>query len=637
MKLLLGFLIVFSQRWGVAGNGEAIRANKTVQAASSCLQLLLPDILSIPRETITEGWLKSNMRFGPEVTFTAPGFEGDQVHAKVNAYTRVVFDHAGLKQALRLNTELSLADIGWIGRFVDNVLNFPPLTIKLIDTPKITKWMKKGSFQGFHVQRLSLFTKDEKTKPIFLTIEPNAIELNQPPQAFPDIRKSWKDVFSRANQSGFAGTFNWASGGGGGHMHLGFKNAETNLFIQYPDLVLSILLLPLLRPEIMTAFYDANGYGILSNARTPFDASNDERIKVSNFFNSAQTILRDPRGTVNDFLAIAEAAPSFLKNHYSYISLKNLLSGNPRLEVRSQRSYQAVEDIEASAEFWLKTVLYLVHNPFEVPGYRFWNQSPHVKTLMEQRQNLLEWMNLIGLSKEAQARVLRFSGDSVFDDSYYKVREASTGKWLRARALFLPDSVQAQRSQFELQMPISVNEGRKIAQIRLEERSHEDVTYFMEERNGELWIAMILPRSHFKPTMNTIHLMDENGNVLKRFRVQANARLEGSPNEDILVDENLDPASPITLVASNFSNELIVSTPSDVKHYKAVWIDNKAVPFQFVFNGSQTVFSLNEDVLKKVPHSEVIKIEIVYQTSHPKFLGSFSFRIKMTERGLAPF
>jgi len=218
-----------------------------------------------------------------------------------------------------------------------------------------------------------------------LTIEDGSIEVNQNPTAVEKQYSTWKDLDSRAARHQFFPKLDGAIAGGGTHLHFGWDSRENNLWLKRPDLLAQVLKFPLLFPEVFYLMHTHNDLGPNSSVVQPWDFEDaHEKIWEFNEFiadlERMSKMLDVSPEFVSTFLMVH--TPSFLRHHNSYISLKNIDTHNPRIEIRLI-DLTTTSQLRATARFW-RAVLFVVFIEtlaLDEDSQHVWDISPraHIK------------------------------------------------------------------------------------------------------------------------------------------------------------------------------------------------------------------------------------------------------------------
>ena len=282
---------------------------------------------------------------------------------------------------------------------------------------------------GFHFEALL-----ENGQTMIITPEPGAIELNLAPQRISEIASAWSNIFKRAKKNGFVGTPGFATGGGGGHIHIGFDSIETNLFLLEPFTAFSLFHLGVALPGIPYMLRELEDFGINSSSFTPGDliipynfdreprrlqkfASRQLRTRIlPSLIRLAGSLGRQEKFSERDlavmwYLALENVSKVFFQ-HNSFVSLKNFRPDqfDKRLEWRFIRAFNSFGDLEAASQAIFNSVLYSIQLledlPFEV---KLLEGQPSRESLAQ----LEWWTQKINLSKVNQKRLRYFGGVDV--------------------------------------------------------------------------------------------------------------------------------------------------------------------------------------------------------------------------------
>jgi hypothetical protein len=386
-----------------------------VLAVSLCS---LPLFSQIP-EVITEEWLQDHMRFGPEVTFTNE-ILFELPNPPLPKFDRSIrFNRRNLKRlctgVLTETTVYTQVQIQEVIRFLEDVLKVKSGQLDLrsyseLFDPTEMLGLREASYL-VHRQPVTFSVVLPNGRSATLTIEHGAIEVNQSPQAINEIRPTWARIFRRAKAHGYQGNMYFASGGGRGHVHLGFDSFKNNLFMARPLLLQRLIILPLIYPGMIYHLHDQSDFGPDSTIETPYGDGAEKQRDFLRFLWSIFTNQDMSPHVFNTWLGIN--LPEALKNHDSFLSFKNINSDNPRVEVRFQRGYATLSDVTTIAHFWLRSLLVLVNakvSDFIPPDF---SEHPYEKRPSELSADFKHWMKRIGLSRHHQEALWNFGGDDL--------------------------------------------------------------------------------------------------------------------------------------------------------------------------------------------------------------------------------
>lgn len=387
-------------------------------------------------DRITLDWLKQNMLFGPEVTFTSEIIWGLDAKKSVQKYLeRSERPHpreqkfkGGLtpknqKQILAFMMEDSHSPL--TSEQAHEILRFLRDVVRA-ESGTMTNGEYNTELRGRDGKPVSIHTNNGRFTfavttldglTLTVNLEPGVLEVNQPPQLFDEILPAWTGIFERAKQAGFTESLEWMSSGGGGHLHLGFKDKRANLFWLRPHIVADLVELPLKQPALLLAFRGLDDFQTDSTSVIPSERM--QRLNLGRHRN--ETILRT---ILNTFRIISAAGtframnalrhlpqPDLLYEHDAATSFKKYLERGS-LEIRYLRPYTSAASIHALAELYLRIVLRSAKYFYGVDHFDEW-RTPEELNPTNARREFSKILNELHLSQFSRAALAEFTQESL--------------------------------------------------------------------------------------------------------------------------------------------------------------------------------------------------------------------------------
>lgn len=262
-----------------------------------------------------------------------------------------------------------------------------------------------------------------------LNVEHGALEFHKPPVGPLEIDRAWKPLMNLMNAHGFRGSVAVGYDGGGGQVHVGFRDREKNLFVMEPRFLAELVLWPLENPGLLYALMDMNAYGGESTCRTHvLDGGNDpsSQAKVKQNQEELQIFLNrllklkpqfDSATSKKRRSEIDLLIPPFIRQHESYVSLKPSSdpARGPRLELRFPRSFGSFADLRALAELVIEEFIYWYSQPPRSSVTRASFVNPASLNVRLLQLQLMTRLNQLALGERTKNRLSRFGGAGFFE------------------------------------------------------------------------------------------------------------------------------------------------------------------------------------------------------------------------------
>jgi len=404
-----------------------------------------------------EEWLRNNLFFGPEVTFTN----------KILDDIRYIHRKGKVRIPLSLEREAFIAELIETNRNDVNFFNrelaaeLHRLIVTALGATKVrfqtygTFSFRKSSHSEFKTAPVNLGQYGgffvlgfDDGRQATLNLEDGHVELNLPPVTLARLESTWQKPLSKIFASGFTGSPYWRAGGGGGHTHLGFRSEGENLFLSDPKLLASLILVPVLYPGWVYFLKEASDFNVDSPAAHPFDLQVDSK----RLYQLRLQALSEELQYLRKLLTSKESQlwPSHLytlSRHESYISTKNFWNKkNPTLEFRFPRAFNSFADLEAHLHFLFRLVLQYHGRPLAPPSYN--ELRARLKTGFNQvsenmRDDWARLMSEVGLSRQHRRQLMNFGGEpSAF------IKSVKGGEDIRLRAEYRLNPLKSNPREF---------------------------------------------------------------------------------------------------------------------------------------------------------------------------------------------
>lgn len=386
------------------------------------------DIYSIDPAERRE-WLAENLLFGPEITILSDIFEWIPLSAtRGKARKRLALDESGFVNDFPVVFEnLSVEKNILLRR------EFWRLSVQVLGAEEV-EFRTGHRFHYFdpavgrvhpHIdQGAGYFVLKWKDGRIAtLNLEDRHVELNLPPSNIKNLEKRFRPIMSAIFAAGFYGYAGFASGSGGGHIHLGFPRREDNLFLKDSRLLANLTLAPVLYPGWVYFLRDLADFGLNSNSRHPSDL---EFGRFSTDVNSQRLEIRRLASILLGERSFLASENPVLGQHDRYVSLKNFFRDrkNPTLEFRFGRGFNSYEDLAAQVHLLFGLVSRFWDDP-AILAHQFnlqdidllsWSDG-FVHPLRQYRRELNAVMELADLSPEHRDQLYAFGGDVIDEGS----------------------------------------------------------------------------------------------------------------------------------------------------------------------------------------------------------------------------
>ncbi|MBN8555556.1 MAG: transglutaminase family protein [Deltaproteobacteria bacterium] len=316
----------------------------------------------------TEEWLEQNLLFGPEMTYSSEVLKDFDSGPRITSKDSTVKFENNAASRIKLAAWLKKYRFTKNSKIPDEVARF---IFDGIDFVKGEGFLDGRNHSIRHQSRkFKIHTNNSVVKFILdlsdgsqlsVNLEPGAIEVNQAPAHFDELSNRWKVMDERIRAQGFVGTYDFASGGGGGHIHLGFKSRENNLFVLAPDMLFNLINKFIYYPSLFFFLREIGDYSSDSTSHSPFDIFSSTSAK--DFSQDLKLFAKLSRGrqlrTVVPWkYSLKKDSILFsLADHDSFISLKRFAtSQNPTLEVRFPRAFSEFDEMKLVAKILLKII-----------------------------------------------------------------------------------------------------------------------------------------------------------------------------------------------------------------------------------------------------------------------------------------
>ncbi len=412
-----------------ASEAPPLFCKKVVAAKPEKSQFLVPEV-------ITWDWILREVLIGPEVTFTNRHLETmDTVF--INPWT----DHPPLLR-VEANAEGRMATEEWITKASPNIskaaqreilkLLFDVLPTKTITAERnqsqeseLSHTHSPGTLRirtNTSSLHFRVLTEDGRT--LLVHPEPGAIEINQAPTTLDKLGSIWSDIFERAEALGFSGTRGPTYGGGGGHIHLGFKDRRLDLFLARPDILADFALFPIVHPSTMFLLRESSEYHQLSASESPLDNPTIPR-EISDFENLTKMEPTHSKGIRPSIKSLRDIMPHSLTAHDSYISLKNYFRKGRKqrssVEVRYPRAFNSFDDLYAAALLQLKIINFATEKRATSPIAE--NYNYHTLRYLQKDWQRVQY--LLDLDESHATQIRYYGGADLF--ATYPSRKNLTG------------------------------------------------------------------------------------------------------------------------------------------------------------------------------------------------------------------
>ena len=469
---------------------------------------------------------------GPEVTFSTPVLQ--QVSQRqiylvrdrdVHQYYRYQKREEAFELIHTLMPQYPKEALEEVRRFVDGVFEFDFIEVHSMAGSR-ELWAVDDQV-GIHVPSILLLLRirNHPRSWVALSLEPACIEVNFAPQKIDEIRSVWAPVFERAHELGFVGYTGLASGGGGGHMHLGFTGGGAgNVFYTNPAYLSEFLLTPLLLSGMRSALASVNDHGSMSNLITPMDREHPEKfldfVKIWNtsFSSPSSADFRRTFRQEAQLDLIASATEAMLRDHFSYVSLKNFFTEDPRIEMRFIRAYQSLEDLEAVAQMFYHMLVRAIIEPvsYESVKMEYLKRVSEV-SIKQQRtefQDYLEDLENIGFSKRYTRRLLRFGGERVF----FPLDIVGQGRDLRGRVSgYLEFDSEDTLAAHSIELRLTEEEAQRVHSVYVQTIENKIEPVILKEGNIDRVRISKRINNLFLQHMEYLTLLDEYGETVSRY------------------------------------------------------------------------------------------------------------------------
>ncbi len=403
------------------------------EARASCKSTLLQLNIHSTQEFRT--WLKKNLLLGPEVAISSDIIDTIPNAVKligsgsrsIQSHKKWDITHYSQNQLVELlltrKNYLSRTQAKELVRLVHEISNIRRIHLHR-NAPNLEIQTPEGAKYQVHTCN-SIFCfeielKDQSTMTV--NIEDGAAEINRPPILMADRAKYWKSLMNRLNRAGFYDSPHFASGGGGGHIHLGFKNANEHLFISNPQILSGLIAFFLKHPGII--------FGLKELADYDYDSTSNLYIQDEDYregiiytlnkmaeFHKQKHFIKPNKECKEERLCALKSVIGLLSNHDSFVSLKNyFVHRNPTTEIRFPRTIKTFEDLEALTDFLFELIVYIYEHPPKknLKERELYLPQDHPTPILEADFDLV--LDALSLDESTKIRLKNFNGDNVFQE-----------------------------------------------------------------------------------------------------------------------------------------------------------------------------------------------------------------------------
>ena len=517
--LLLGFLGL-SFLLGVAEEAYASDGEETLPSAS-CEAAFLghSQLLQKFQEIILKELL-----LGPEVTFSNDILQ-EVTHAQIEtSQDRNLHQYYSAQQSTEAFEQVRMLlphypeeALQEVQRFIGGVFEVESIEVHSMASGKALLEIDDGVSIHVPSALLVLRIRNHSRKWVALSLEPGCVEVNFSPQKLSEVRSVWTPIFDRAHALGFTGYTGLASGGGGGHMHVGFEGR--NIFESSASYLKEFLLVPLWFSGMRTSLAAVNDYGEGSNLITPMDRDPSNLTAFLRFLKDWEKLFgsfRRNETLIHHVRALVAAAG--LSDHFSYVSMKNFFAGSPRLEMRFIRAYQSIEDLMAISHMVYAMVLRASMNELNLQNFTK-EMFPRAGDLSIQHgkllfSNYLEALRNVGLPRKYAQRLLRFGGE----DMSYSLDITGQGRDLRGRVSGWWEFDSKERvAAHTIRLRLDQSEVERVHVVRIAGGGEKSVRLMKEEHSSIEITTGIGAENLFYQHAVELSLLDQDEVVLSRY------------------------------------------------------------------------------------------------------------------------
>ncbi|HVJ64487.1 MAG TPA: hypothetical protein VM901_04465 [Bdellovibrionota bacterium] len=410
----------------------------------------------------TKEWVLKHAKLGVERTYTSPILEGlmpdkNDLHPeKIKRFERRWDNFDRSRNAHREFTQALLSVNRDDGKRIlseeqaREILRFLKRGLGAKHVHMMIGFPSRGKHPDFnyelHFQTFSFAVTTVDGRKLFITPEQACIEVNQDPVYRDEIRAHWEPVESLVNAHGFFSVSRTGeSGGGGTHVHLGWDSEENNLWLLRPDLFADFLEFPVQYPELEYLLHAHEDTGPHGSAPTFIQLPEQAitlMLELMLRLKSLHLTGATPREVQHFY---AQKIDDALLEHNQYLSMKNMIQPNPRIEIRSHASFEGIDEIEAAVDLWLASLTWLNHDyRFQSPS-QWQKRAPEMKGLdpLAMYDDLERLLRSLGLSASTRKTLYGINQIYPATQGFYHDVQLSPGsglKVLRAASYPLSES-----------------------------------------------------------------------------------------------------------------------------------------------------------------------------------------------------